>query len=50
MKRTRLRPISENLLNIENQVPLCVFHNGWVENHPLDAHRIGLAMHMWERE
>ena len=37
-----------NLLDVNRQVPLCSFHNVWVEDNPNDANRIGLAKHSWE--
>jgi hypothetical protein len=45
LKRSRAGSTDENLLNIEGQVPLCNFHNEWVESHPIEANRIGLADH-----
>jgi len=48
LKRTRAGSTDENLLDIENQVPLCWAHNLWVENEPAKAHRMGLARHSWE--
>lgn len=32
----------------ENVILLCDRHNEWVENFPLDAHRLGLMKHSWE--
>jgi hypothetical protein len=29
-------------------VALCWLHQGWVEDHPLEAHALGLAKHAWE--
>jgi hypothetical protein len=37
-----------NLLDPKGVVPLCSHRNGWVENFPVEAHRLGLAKHSWE--
>jgi hypothetical protein len=34
----------ENLLDIEHQRRLCNFHNGWCDDHPIEARAIGLAI------
>ena len=31
--------------DMENVVPLCNFHNCWVEDHPLAADELGLVIH-----
>jgi hypothetical protein len=38
-----------NLLDIDNQVPLCNLHNSWVEDRPDKAHWLGLSRHAWEK-
>ena len=48
LKRSRAGSTDENLLDISNQVPLCDFHNGYVEDHPEWAHRAGLSKHAWD--
>lgn len=47
LKRSRSGK-DENLIDIDGQVPLCRYHNGWIENWPIEAHRMGLAKHSWE--
>ena len=34
----------------DNVVTLCNFHNGWVEDNPIEAHELGLMKHSWERD
>ena len=49
LKRSRAGSTDENLLDVGNQVPLCNFHNGYVEDHPKEAERMGLAKHSWDQ-
>lgn len=42
--RGRAGSTDENLLDIARQVPLCNLHNGWVDTHPLESKRMGLAV------
>ena len=37
-----------SIVDMDNVVLLCRLHNGLVEDHPLSAHRLGLADHSWE--
>ena len=32
-----------SIVDPENIIMLCNYHNGWVEDHPLDAEKIGLV-------
>ena len=45
LKRSR----GGSITDMNNVVLLCDFHNGWCEDHPSDAHDMGLARHSWER-
>ena len=46
LKRSR----GGSILDMDNVVLLCDYHNGWCEDHPLLAHEMGLARHAWERD
>lgn len=37
-----------SITDMEIVTTLCRLHNGWVEDHPLSAHRLGLADHSWD--
>ena len=50
LKRSRAGSTDANLLDVENQVPLCDRHNSLVETEPKLGHEIGLAKHAWEDE
>lgn len=41
--RGRAGRTDANLLDVLHQVPLCSHHNSWVDTHPLEAKRMGLA-------
>ena len=45
LKRSR----GGSITDMNNVVLLCDFHNGWCEDHPSEAHEMGLARHSWER-
>jgi hypothetical protein len=45
LKRSR----GGSITDVGNVVLLCDFHNGWVEDHPAEAHEIGLSLHAWEK-
>ena len=46
--RSRAGRTDANLLDVKNMKLLCNYHNTWVEDHPLEALRVGLAKHAWE--
>jgi hypothetical protein len=48
--RGRAGSTDENLLDVVHQLPLCNGHNGWVDEHPLEAKRMGLAISAGEEE
>jgi hypothetical protein len=50
LKRSRAGSTDANLLDIDNQVPLCNLHNSWVEDHPDKAHWLGLSRHAWDKQ
>jgi hypothetical protein len=46
LKRSRAGQTDENLLDPTGIRLLCWYHNNvWVEDHPIEAHRLGLADH-----
>lgn len=49
LKRTRAGSTDENLLDMGGIRLLCSFHNGWCEDHPIEANKLGLADHAWDR-
>lgn len=48
LKRSRAGSADENLLDVSRIVILCSLHNSWVEDNPVQAHELGLALHAWE--
>lgn len=48
LKRSRAGSTDENLLNMDGILLCCVFHNSWIEDHPILANSLGLAHHHWE--
>jgi len=44
LKRSR----GGSIIDMDNVTLLCDGHNSWVEDHPIEAHRLGLAFHSWE--
>ena len=37
-----------SILDMDNVIPLCNYHNGWVEDNPERAHDFGYVIHPWE--
>ena len=48
LSRSRAGRTDTNLLDMDGILLACDFHNGWVEDHPIEAHGLGLAKHSWE--
>ena len=48
LSRARAGLTDANLTNMDGILLACDYHNGWVENHPTEAHGLGLAKHSWE--
>jgi hypothetical protein len=49
LKRSRAGSTDENLLDMAGIRLLCSRHNTWIEDHPPEATRLGLADHAWDR-
>lgn len=45
LKRSR----GGSILDMDNVTTLCTYHNGYVEDHPYAANRLGLALHNWDQ-
>lgn len=48
LKRSRAGSTDANLLDVKGQELLCSKHQTWVEDHPIEANKLGLAKHAWE--
>ena len=44
----RKRSQGGSITDMNNVILLCNYHNGWVEDHPLAARRLGLTLNSWE--
>lgn len=49
MNRERAGRTDANLLDADNMLSLCAFHNTWVEDNPPKALELGLARNSWAK-